>query len=220
MGAPHSRNSAILAANGEFLTGLDDDDRFHCGRVAGFVAYWDLLKSLGEHVSCLYSQDVIESLSAPDYVTRKPGSVAYHDLFRKNVIGNQIYAPKEAFIQAGMFDVALPAWQDLDMFIRILKCRGPARLLDAGMYILNQDPRTDRISRQSRLKLDRAYKMLVAKSVDATAAMKQALLMQLLDDFYGFRITFRDLFEFASYGFDGYNYLQLLKLVVKRLSRK
>ena len=37
LGAPLSRNLAIRAARGEFITGLDDDDYFHPQRLATLV---------------------------------------------------------------------------------------------------------------------------------------------------------------------------------------
>ena len=36
-GACHARNKAILASSGEFITGLDDDDRFTPDRIRYFV---------------------------------------------------------------------------------------------------------------------------------------------------------------------------------------
>src|SRR5688572_7692895 len=52
-GAPVARNLAIRAANGAFLTGLDDDDRFHEHRIATFIEYWELLSRV-ENVGFLY----------------------------------------------------------------------------------------------------------------------------------------------------------------------
>src|ERR1700722_18236400 len=40
LGAPLSRNLAIRDARGEFIAGLDDDDRVHPHRIASLVGEW------------------------------------------------------------------------------------------------------------------------------------------------------------------------------------
>jgi glycosyltransferase involved in cell wall biosynthesis len=42
-GACYARNIAIRASNGEFITGLDDDDEFKCNHISALVDYWYLL---------------------------------------------------------------------------------------------------------------------------------------------------------------------------------
>src|SRR5690606_17116429 len=39
-GACHARNLAISHANGEFITGLDDDDEFTTDRVSTLLSHW------------------------------------------------------------------------------------------------------------------------------------------------------------------------------------
>src|SRR5690554_6219698 len=40
LGAPAARNKAIKLASGEFITGLDDDDRFHPDLLTHFMQNW------------------------------------------------------------------------------------------------------------------------------------------------------------------------------------
>jgi glycosyltransferase involved in cell wall biosynthesis len=47
LGPSKSRNIAVMAAKGTFITGLDDDDEFTPDRIARFVDYWDALASAG-----------------------------------------------------------------------------------------------------------------------------------------------------------------------------
>src|SRR5512144_610930 len=47
-GAPASRNAAIAAARGEWLTGLDDDDEFLPRRLELLLAHAQLLDAAGE----------------------------------------------------------------------------------------------------------------------------------------------------------------------------
>lgn len=198
MGAPLSRNRAIRAARGEFVTGLDDDDRFHPQRIAAFVAQWRLHQRIGEPFSCLFSQDVSER-GNERFASGRPGSVGWQDLFFCNVIGNQIFTRRETLIEAGLFDQEMPAWQDLDLFIRVLKHAGPAKLVDAGLYYMNMDPRLDRISVGSNTRILRAYRTLAAKWQDSPRLMRQGLYLQTFKH-YGNKPGPADLLAFVRMG--------------------
>ncbi len=199
IGAPLSRNLAIRDARGEFITGLDDDDHFHPERLAAFIAQWQLLERTGEKFSCLFSQDVSER-GQQRTASARPGSVQWEDLFFCNVIGNQIFARRETVIAAGLFDQEMPAWQDLDLFIRVLKHAGPAKLLDAGLYYLNVDPAIDRISVGSKARVLRAYRTLIAKWQNCPRLMKQGLYLQAFSHFYGIKPGPADLLAFFRMG--------------------
>jgi glycosyltransferase involved in cell wall biosynthesis len=198
IGAPLSRNRAIRVARGEFVTGLDDDDRFHPQRVAAFVAQWRLHEQIGERFSCLFSQDVTER-GGERFASGRPGSVGWEDLFFCNVIGNQIFTRRETLIAAGLFDQEMPAWQDLDLFIRVLKHSGPAKLVDAGLYYMNMDPRPDRISVGSNARILRAYRTLAAKWQDSPRLMRQGLYLQTFTH-YGIKPGPVDLLAFVRMG--------------------
>jgi glycosyltransferase involved in cell wall biosynthesis len=198
LGAPLSRNLAIRDARGEFITGLDDDDYFHTQRIATFVGEWQLHEQIGERFSCLFSQEVTER-GGERFVSARPGSVCWEDLFFANVIGNQIFTRREILIEAGLFDPEMPAWQDLDLFIRVLKNSGPAKLVDAKLYHMNLDPRPDRISVGSNARILRAYRMLAAKWQDCPKLMRQALYLQTFRH-YGIKPGPLDLLRFARLG--------------------
>lgn len=136
-GAPAARNRAIRMARGDFVTGLDDDDWFHPERVGAFVEYWKLLTERGEQPSFLYSQDVSLRDGEVWGTSRKASSVQAEDMFDNNAVGNQIFAPKSRFLEAGLFNEQLPAWQDLDLFFRMLRQFGSARLLDFPTYYVD-----------------------------------------------------------------------------------
>lgn len=197
LGAPLSRNLAIRAACGEFVTGLDDDDYFHPQRIAAFVAQWRLHEQIGERFSCLFSQDVTER-GCKQFASARPGSVRWEDLFFCNVIGNQIFTRRETLIAAGLFDQEMPAWQDLDLFIRVLKHSGPAKVVDAGLYYMNLDPRLDRIS-VSNARILRAYRTLAAKWQHCPRVMRQALYLQTFRH-YGIKPGPFELLRFVRMG--------------------
>jgi glycosyltransferase involved in cell wall biosynthesis len=198
LGAPLSRNLAIRAARGEFITGLDDDDYFHPQRITAFVAQWQLHEQIGERFSCLFSQEVTER-GSERFASARPGSVRWEDLFFGNVIGNQIFTRRETLIAAGLFDREMPAWQDLDLFIRVLKHSGPAKLVDAALYYMNLDPRLDRISVGSNARILRAYRTLAAKWQDCPRLMRQALYLQTFRP-YGIKPGPLDLLTFVRMG--------------------
>jgi glycosyltransferase involved in cell wall biosynthesis len=198
-GAPAARNEAIRAARGELVTGLDDDDWFHRRRLQAMVAEWQRLEGAGRPFSCLYTQDVRVDGDTRT-ISRKPGPVRFHDLFFYNSIGNQVLARKRDFLQAGLFDVEMPAWQDLDAFLRLLDLFGPAHLVDEPLYFLTLSRSADRISCGPKDRLAAAYRRLRDKSGGVAAVQRQALFLQMFGEAYGFAFDHHDLREFWRHG--------------------
>jgi glycosyltransferase involved in cell wall biosynthesis len=181
-GAPASRNLAILKATGSFVTGLDDDDEFLPERLSAFVDYWDLLASCNVRPACLYAQDIWLMHGARRPPTRKQSSVTAENLFEYNYIGNQVFAPRAHFVEAGLFDEQLPAWQDLEFFMRLLRRFGRAHLLDMPTYLFDATPRPDRISSQEN-KIRKAF-ALVAQKHCGGSVRQEALFLQMFQDGY------------------------------------
>ena len=196
-GAQVSRNAAIKAAQGEFLTGIDDDDEFEPYRIEAFVNFWKMLDERGVETALLYAQDRLYSDGEAVGYTRKIGSVTERDLIARNHIGNQVFAPRQAFLDAGAFDESMPAWHDLDLFIRLLKGDKRGRLVDVPSYRFDVSPRPDRISSQ-RPRIMGAYKRLSATR--ATGREKQELMLQAFSPHYGFRPNLGHMVEFAALG--------------------
>jgi glycosyltransferase involved in cell wall biosynthesis len=196
LGAPAARNLAIRAARGTLITGLDDDDRFHPERIAALRDAWEMF---GARYSCLYTQD---HLVWPDRsrLTRKPSSVTASELFYFNSIGNQVLTRRDYLIDVGLFDEAMPAWQDLDLFIRLLRRFGPAKLVDRGLYYLNLQQHGSRISTGSRRRILDAYSRVSAKYAPISPAMKQGLYLQAFGPLYETRMGHREVREFFTHG--------------------
>ena len=213
-GAPHCRNLAIRAASGAFVTGLDDDDWFHPNRLAALVGYWRLLEESAEAFSCIYTQEVYAREEERSF-SQKPGSVHAEDLYFYNLVGNQVFARKETYMDAGLFDESMPAWQDLDMFIRLLTKFGPAKLLDGRLYFTNQQARRDRISVGSKQRILSAYRKLLDKSKNKSAAIKQGLFLQAFGSLYGRKPGFFELVEFFRYGIHPRNIKVLLGIYLR-----
>jgi glycosyltransferase involved in cell wall biosynthesis len=199
-GAPVARNRAIRLATGEFVTGLDDDDEFLPERLGELHQFWNTLARCGVATSCIYTQDILMSEGHEIGTTGKQGSVEFSDLIKSNQIGNQVFALKSTFEQAGLFDERLPAWQDLELFMRIVKKFGPARLLDIPLYRFDVTPSKSRISsKQDRVRA--AYKLVSDLHCADDRRSKQQLMLQIFSSYYGSRPRPEDFANFARLGF-------------------
>ena len=200
-GAPAARNLAITNATGQFVTGLDDDDEFLPERIQAFVDYWSMLTNLGYKPSCLYSQDIVTRHGEVFFTSQKKGMVNADDLLEFNYIGNQVFAPKEHFIEAGLFDQDLPAWQDLELFMRILKNFGTAHLLDCATQLYEDSPKHDRISVKAENKIRAAYGRVASRHASESDRDKQKLFLQMFTKYYGIRPGIIDWISFFRLGF-------------------
>lgn len=200
-GAPAARNLAIKNATGDFVTGLDDDDEFLPNRIELLVDYWQFLKSHSVHPSCLYTPDLIYQNGIQVGLSRKIGCVTHEQLFEANYIGNQIFAPKNIYIEAGLFDEEMPAWQDMELFYRVLKMFGAASLLDIPTQIVDDTPRKDRISIKASKRLRAAHSKFSAKHCQNSGRHSQMLYLQMFSSFYRIRPNLRDWINFLKHGF-------------------
>lgn len=200
-GAPAARNLAIEHAEGHFITGLDDDDEFLPIRIQAFVDFWEMLSNLGYKPSCLYSQDIVTRHGEVYFTSKKKGMVTVDDLFEFNYIGNQVFAPKSHFIDAGLYNKDLPAWQDLEMFIRLLQKFGTAHLLDCATQIYDDSPKQDRISINAETKIRNAYKQIVNAHASNSPSNAQKLIFQMFSKYYGIHPKIVDWIIFMKLGF-------------------
>jgi glycosyltransferase involved in cell wall biosynthesis len=215
LGAPRSRNEAIHAARGEWVTGLDDDDAFEPHRIEALLNFALMLEKIGARFSAVYSQ--YNTVRTGQVVpTTKRGTIALEDLFQRNSVGNQIFVRKEAIVAAGLYDESLPAWQDLDMIMRVVAMHGPARIFDAPLYRFSDDERPDRISRKAKAKILDAYRHVVAKWPNASAVSKRALYQQVFGDHYGFPIEWSDLKSYLALGATPKELLLMLRTRTRR----
>ena len=211
LGGAAARNAAIRAARGTFVTGLDDDDRFRPDRLHRFIDAWHRLAG-GGRLSCLYSQIAVVVDEAITEYSHKPQSVTFEDMFRENLVGNQIFAPKGHYLEAGLFNVALPAWQDLEFFMRVLKVGGAARLDDAPTYFWDDSSRADRISKKSAEKIRLAFNAVADIHAEGNRQRLRHLYSQLYR--YGVRPTRADLERIATLGMSPHGLLRMLRASV------
>ena len=147
-------------------------------------------------------------------VSKKRGTVEFCDLTEANHIGNQIFAPKSVFEGAGLFDEKLPAWQDLELFMRVVKRFGTARLLDMPLYRFDVTPSRDRISSKQE-KVRAAYKLVSDMHFSEDPKGRQQLMLQIFSSYYGIRPTLKDISDFSGLGFWPRGQAHVLKKMFK-----
>jgi glycosyltransferase involved in cell wall biosynthesis len=218
-GAPRARNKAIREARGEWITGIDDDDEFLPGRLAAFVSVAQAYETSGVNFSLLYTQDLVVSPERTG-TTRKPCCVELDMLCRQNFIGDQVFVRRADLIAAGLYDEDLPAWQDLDLNMRLVDAYGPARLIDVPLYRLYDDDRPDRISRKGKAAILAAFEIVAGKWSTLPPQRKQLLYLQVLSAHYGFPIESSDLTRYLSYGVHPRAAVRFVKRFRERQERK
>jgi glycosyltransferase involved in cell wall biosynthesis len=208
-GAPAARNRAILRASGQMITGLDDDDKFRVDRIERFVEEWMRIAE-NEHVSCLFSQSVLVDGKKNVVTTDRKALVTFSDMFKHNFVGNQIFCPKQHLIDVGLFDERMPAWQDMDLFMRVLKDFGPARLLDEPTYICDVSADRQRISR-NEARVRSACDRLIEKYPDQPSSMHRELFLQMFSKFYGINPSLSDWLRLWRWGLGRHEFVSLLR---------
>jgi hypothetical protein len=168
------------------------------------------MERIDPQFSCLFSQDVYD-YGTRHVVSRKSGNIEWLDLFEYNGIGNQVFTLTERLRAVGMFDEGMPAWQDMDLFIRLVKQYGAAKLLDAPLYTLSLEDRPDRISKQKKERILMAFERLSAKHTEPERRNIQSLFLQIFGELYGFKPDLDDVRRFASYGWNFANAKRFLK---------
>jgi glycosyltransferase involved in cell wall biosynthesis len=140
-GACVARNLALDIANGEFITGMDDDDAMEPNRIE------HLLKEfLSGTYSCIAS--AIKERTPQGDIVRKMdiGDVTINDLLHYNILGNQVLTRTLYLKSIGGFDPDMPAFQDYDTWVRLVNKFGTAKKSEQASYIWFTDHTHGRIS--------------------------------------------------------------------------
>lgn len=159
-GACYSRNKCIKIAKGVYITGLDDDDEFTKDRIDSFVNY--VSKTRNEFLTSGLLFFNGEFYKRDNSIEEE---VTLSDMGFKNVIGNQVFAPRNMFLEVGGFDESFPAWQDYDMWFRMIKKFGPCYRLENASYIMNVSSERKRITTGGNAHL--GYIKFITKHKDA-----------------------------------------------------
>lgn len=161
-GACVSRNKAIFAAKGEFITGLDDDDYFLPNHISEFVNKCYLI---ADECIALYSQTYLKEKNVSKLIYgKRVRSCTHHQLLTANWIGNQIFTRTIYLKQIGGFEESLPAWQDLECWYRLLKTYNKKAVLVSNYsYVVDVSHPHERITSKKLTSILKAYKIFVKK---------------------------------------------------------
>ncbi|GAA4020956.1 glycosyltransferase [Actimicrobium antarcticum] len=204
-GACVARNQAIEKASGKFVTGLDDDDFFMPHRIASFLSHWENLESSNVRFSCLFDTRVVDygdSVSLSNTST----SVNQQQILTANLIGNQVFARRDSLVAAGMFNPLMPAWQDWDLWARVLKKYGDAVNIQSNTYYFDISHEFERISNRSADKIKKAAQLFYKNN--CTKNNSKDILLSMVE-YPQIIFTLHDIYQLLKIG--------KLKLVIKAL---
>ncbi|MBQ9887107.1 MAG: glycosyltransferase family 2 protein [Lachnospiraceae bacterium] len=131
-GAQISRNDGLKAAHGDYFAFLDDDDVWFENKIECQMQYFD-----DDEVGLVYCKGYLvkikddgEEISRPYNMSKYfIDEISFEDMLYGDYIGTttQAIISRKAVEKCGMFDVAMSARQDYEMWIRIstqFKCKG------------------------------------------------------------------------------------------------
>ena len=177
MGACAARNLGIKAANGEYITGLDDDDFFAPERISCFVAAWHD-KYHKKDIAGLF--DSVKVMTPMRSITRHTAEkVFYRDLRKSNILGSQVFAPREHYIDAGLFDPVMPAWQDWDLWLRMSEKFGEFININQFSYTVDECHDFGRITAKSEKRIRQAKNNFMRKIGNVSISEHAFLLASL-----------------------------------------
>ena len=176
-GACVSRNKAIFAANGEFITGLDDDDYFLPNRISSFLSSWE---SISKDCIALYSNTYVKN----DENTLKPDTrvkvCSKIDLLLANCIGNQLFTLTNSLKAIGGFDENLLAWQDIECWYRLLDFHNSKAYLTFDYtYVVDMSHPHERITTGKTDSILKSYDH-ICKKYNLSTNKKKILSLQLI----------------------------------------
>lgn len=154
-GACAARNRAIALAKGDFVTGLDDDDEFLPHRLSSLFASYD------DKYSCVCSAYIWDYGSVKKTLFAEQRAVSLSELLDLHTLSNQALVKRERMLQLDGFDTTLAAFQDYDMWVRVVQAFGPALRIADASYKVNVGHELGRITNSPK-RLD-AHQQFVAK---------------------------------------------------------
>ncbi|CAI1666685.1 Chondroitin polymerase [Serratia proteamaculans] len=148
-GACAARNLGIFAAEGEFVTGLDDDDEFIDDRLEKL---YNFFCATNDNYAFICGGIEMRDKEITSFGYTKPGIVSLDDLLSSNIVGNQVFTKTKYLKEIGGFDTSFPAWQDYDCWVRLCNKFGNGYRVGHVSYIMHMEHEQKRISTSSKVK--------------------------------------------------------------------
>lgn len=212
-GACVSRNIAIENAQGEFITGLDDDDYFFKTRVSDFISNKEKLKEYKFLCSRYYFKSQKEEKKGKIEIF-KPNIIKAKDLLTLNYVGNQIFC-KTLVLKEVLFNENLQAWQDLYTWYKLLdQDNSKAFIINSYTYVVDFSHEHERISKKSLIKFEKVFDSF-SKDFKLNNYHKDVLSCQLIN--YGKSNVSRKVMFFSFLNsFNLYSFIILLLRLFKK----
>ncbi|QIZ59035.1 glycosyltransferase [Acinetobacter indicus] len=209
-GACVSRNIAIENAQGEFITGLDDDDYFTKDRIQKFLDKSDFLNKYEFLFDTFYLKNNGE-LKKIKFDFLKPRIVNFNDLLMGNYVGNQIFTKTDRLRESGGFDSNLSAWQDLELWMNLLKKGKESYNIKKYTYIVDIDHPHERITSKSKDKKIFKVYSYIAEKYNLSHNQKGMLATHM--QFYGIHVDLVNYIRFPLFQYKAIYFMKFLSLL-------
>lgn len=175
-GAARSRNLAIQAAKGYFITFLDDDDQFTPERLQNLVENWQQSDRKIIAICGLKAEE--ENQETVENQNRITETITREDLFLRNHVGIQFLLKTDTIRKLGGFDESLDTWEDLDFALTLTK-HGVIRNTQKANYVLDRSHSTKRVSNQDISIISENCEKIIKKQ-DANKKQRNRIKAQTL----------------------------------------
>ncbi len=133
-GANKSRNDGINMSSGVFIAGLDDDDdEFTPDRIKKLMLFYD------DKSAFVASNEITVKPDDFRIYSNKKSQITFDEILYQNYIGNQGLISRERIISVGMYDEAITATQDYDLWIRLMHRYGTVKISSEHLYIKHEE---------------------------------------------------------------------------------
>lgn len=142
-GAPAARNLAIREATGDLITGIDDDDEMLPQHIVSLVAAFD------HRYSLICSGFIRKTKTGSRIIAKSRKVISLDQQLLRNHVGNAALTLRTRLLEVGLFDESMPAWQDYDLWTRLITRFGSALRIAAADHVVHLDHNSPRISRRT-----------------------------------------------------------------------